>query len=315
MSNKLLQLVRKTPQQQQGAMEAVAANCMAFQLTTSTATSERRRPYASSTMMMLPRTTIAPFLPSILGRQTRNDGSFGGDITITPASRRYFAKKKKGGGAKSGKSSDNNSKKKKREANAEDAEEVDDSAVEIELEIYEEEMSLVVEELEEELKRFRAGRATPEQIEDVKIKVYGAPTPVKSVGQISVRDAHNLVVTAHDPSTVPDIDAGLRNSDKLNVAAKIEGNRVIVTFPKATAESRNEIAKAVKVEIYIMFKAEKMKTRIRDVRHKALNEIKEAGLTKDDQFQLKNDVQKLTDAAIKRVEEAITKKTQEINTV
>jgi len=58
-----------------------------------------------------------------------------------------------------------------------------------------------------------------------------------------------------------------------------------------------------------------MKTRIRDVRHKALNEIKEAGLTKDDQFQLKNDVQKLTDAAIKRVEEAITKKTQEINTV
>jgi hypothetical protein len=82
-------------------------------------------------------------------------------------------------------------------------------------------MMEAVETMQTELKKLRAGRASPEQIQDIKVKAYDMWTPLKELGQISVRDAYNLIVTVHDPSILPLVDAGIRNSDEVSVSAKV----------------------------------------------------------------------------------------------
>uniref|UniRef100_A0A6V3TWY6 Ribosome recycling factor domain-containing protein n=1 Tax=Lotharella globosa TaxID=91324 RepID=A0A6V3TWY6_9EUKA len=167
-------------------------------------------------------------------------------------------------------------------------------------------MDMLIEDLQNDLRKFRAGRASPEMIEDLSVRAYGASTPLKSVGQIAVRDAYNLTVTVHDPSLLEQIDADLRNSNALNAATKVEGNRVVVTFPKSTKESRENLVKQVKKE------CEQIKTKVRKVRQNALDEIKSAKLTKDEQFQMKDDVQKITDDAVKSIDKILDSKSKDI---
>mmetsp|Transcript_40291 Transcript_40291/g.78407 ORF Transcript_40291/g.78407 Transcript_40291/m.78407 type:complete len:248 (+) Transcript_40291:16-759(+) len=211
---------------------------------------------------------------------------------LIPVPKRFFGKKKKGGKA---------AKEHKSDSSAEAG-----GGADVDLDIHSEEMDMLIEDLQNDLRKFRAGRASPEMIEDLSVRAYGASTPLKSVGQIAVRDAYNLTVTVHDPSLLEQIDADLRNSNALNAATKVEGNRVVVTFPKSTKESRENLVKQVKKE------CEQIKTKVRKVRQNALDEIKSAKLTKDEQFQMKDDVQKITDDAVKSIDKILDSKSKDI---
>lgn len=168
------------------------------------------------------------------------------------------------------------------------------------------EMDELFESFEEDVRKMRAGRVTAELIEDLKVQVYGDWSPLKMVSQISVRDANNLVVNVHDPTLLDDVEFGIRHHDQMDLTAKVEGKRVVVTFPRVTKESRQDLVKAVKQN------GEKAKGSIRKVRQRALDGLKSSSATKDEQFEFKADIQALVDKANKRVEEVLKKKETEI---
>ncbi|GAB5369407.1 hypothetical protein AAMO2058_001401800 [Amorphochlora amoebiformis] len=220
---------------------------------------------------------------------------------------RFFGKKKKG---KKSKGETVEAEQPKKSSKSSKPSPSDDAESELDLDSYKEEMDLVVESLQETLQKFRAGRATPEQIQDLKVRAYGKQTPLKAISQISTRDAYTLVIIPHDPTLIKDMEDGIRNSGEVDADVRIEGNRIGVIYPKPTTESRKDLVKTLKKE------SEKSKTEIRKIRQSALDALKkDQSLNKDEGFEMKGEIQTITDDATKAIDGHVDEKSKDIMSV
>jgi ribosome recycling factor len=166
-------------------------------------------------------------------------------------------------------------------------------------------MEKAIERLRRELARVRAGRANPALLDDIKVDSYGTLTPLKQVATVSVADARLLVVKPYDRNTIAAIEKSINNS-QLGLNPNNDGVVVRVPIPPLTEERRKALVKQVKDA------GEDAKIAIRQVRREANDFLKESEkdgtLSEDDLKKGLDQIQKLTDAEIKSVDDTITKK-------
>ena len=166
-------------------------------------------------------------------------------------------------------------------------------------------MGKSAESLENELSRMRTGRAHPSLLENVKVDYYGAESPLSQVANINTEDARMLTVTPWEQSMVPAVEKAIINAD-LGLNPNTAGTVIRVPVPPMTEERRKDMVKMVRGE------AENARVAVRNIRRDANGDLKELEsekeISKDDLRRSEDPVQKLTDAAIKAIDEVLAKK-------
>lgn len=163
--------------------------------------------------------------------------------------------------------------------------------------------------LRRELAHIRAGRANASLLDRIQVEYYGVPTPVNQVAQITIPEARVLMITPFDKSVLQDIERALLESD-LGINPTNDGNVIRLVIPQLTEERRRELAKEVKKI------AEQGKVSVRHIRRDAMSDLKKLHknneITEDDLRGYEKDVQDLTDASIKHMDEIAAEKEKEL---
>lgn len=163
--------------------------------------------------------------------------------------------------------------------------------------------------LQHELGGIRAGRANASLLNRVMVEYYGAPTPLNQIAQISIPEARVLLITPYDKSSLDDIEHALLASD-LGLNPVNDGTVIRLVIPQLTEERRKELAKEVKAI------GEKAKGSVRHARRDIRDALKKAekngDMSEDELHDLEDQAQQVTDEAIKKVDQIVADKEQEI---
>ncbi|MCR5738139.1 MAG: ribosome recycling factor [Eubacterium sp.] len=178
--------------------------------------------------------------------------------------------------------------------------------------VYDEKMEKSLNNLQEEFSTIRAGRANPHVLDKIKVDYYGSPTPLQQVGNISVPEARMICIQPWDASLLKEIEKAINLSD-VGINPTNDGKVIRLVFPELTEERRKELVKDIKK------RGESAKVAIRNIRRDANDAIKkkgkEDGISEDEIKEYQDDVQKKTDAFIKKIDDAVAAKSDEIMTV
>lgn len=157
----------------------------------------------------------------------------------------------------------------------------------------------------------RTGRASTGLLEGIRVDSYGTPTPIPQVASLSVPDPKTLLIQPWDVSLLSSIERAIMKSD-LGLTPANDGRVIRLTMPPLTEERRKQLAKVVGKL------AEDARVAIRNVRHEANRKLKvlekEKRISEDDVRRGQDQVQKITDRLIERVDGVLKKKEQEILT-
>jgi len=160
--------------------------------------------------------------------------------------------------------------------------------------------------LKGEFSGLRSGRASASLLEPIIVDAYGAMMPINQVGSINVPEPRMISVQVWDKALVSAVDRAIRDAG-IGLNPVVDGANVRVPIPPLTEERRRDLTKVAHKY------AEQAKIAIRNVRREGMEAIKKAeSVGEDDQKRQSEQVQKLTDAMIKRVDEALTAKEAEI---
>ncbi len=172
-----------------------------------------------------------------------------------------------------------------------------------------EKMEKSIESLLLTYKTIRTGRASASLLDRVEADYYGSPTPINQIASISIPEPRQLLIKPYDRNDVKSIVAAINASD-LGINPIVDGNCIRLTLPALTEERRKELSRLAKKY------GEDSKVAIRNIRREAMDEIKKNNqLPEDSRKDLENEVQKLTDSYIKKVDEHYLSKEKEIMTV
>jgi len=174
---------------------------------------------------------------------------------------------------------------------------------------YRDRMDKAVLALKEEFSSLRTGRASASLLDQVMVDAYGSSVPINQVGAVSVPEPRSITVSVWDKAMVVSVEKAIRNAG-LGLNPVTEGMTLRIPVPPLTEERRKDLVKlAAKY-------AEQQKIAVRNVRRDANDDLKKAEkdavITQDEQKRMEADVQKMTDEAIKRVDDALKTKEQEI---
>ena len=177
------------------------------------------------------------------------------------------------------------------------------------LQQFETKMNKTFANLESEFQSIRAGRANPHVLDKIKVDYYGTPTPIQQVGNVSVPEPRMLQIAPLDKSLIKPIEKAILTSD-IGINPSNDGTVIRLIFPELTEERRKDLAKDVKK------KGEAAKVAIRNIRRDANDTFKKMNkaneLTEDDQKDLENKLQKMTDKFIADIDKAVDAKTKDI---
>ncbi len=167
-------------------------------------------------------------------------------------------------------------------------------------------MDKAMENTRREFAAIRTGKATTALLDLVRVQAYGAEVPINQVGALSAPEPRLLTVTVWDKGLVTAVEKAIRDSD-LGLNPQSQGTLVRIPIPALNEERRRDLVK-------VMHKlAEEGRVAVRHARHEALGAIKKlAHVSEDDTKHGEKDVQKVTDEHIKRIEEMVKAKEQEI---
>lgn len=173
----------------------------------------------------------------------------------------------------------------------------------------EEKMKKTLKVLKDELASVRAGRANPALLDKVAVDYYGALTPLNQLAGISAPEPRLLMILPYDINIIGDIEKAIFKSD-LGLNPNNDGKVIRLVIPQLTEERRKELVKLVKKY------GENAKVAVRNERRTANEEIKKmkkAGeLTEDDEKKAQQEIQKLTDTYVEKVDKIIKVKEDEI---
>ena len=155
--------------------------------------------------------------------------------------------------------------------------------------------------LRSDLMAIRAGRANPQLLDRITVDYYGTPTPLKNVANISAPEPRVLQINPWDAKMVKDISKAIQASD-LGLTPSNDGKVIRLMLPELTELVRKT--------------SEESKVAIRSIRRDAVDQVKKlkknSEITEDDQKKAEEDIQKLTDAAIKDIDKIDAEKEKEI---
>jgi ribosome recycling factor len=172
-----------------------------------------------------------------------------------------------------------------------------------------ESMSKTVEALNRELQRIRTGRASLSVLDGIKVDYYGTPTPLNQMATLAVPESRQITVQPWDASVIKDIEKAILKSD-LGLTPSNDGKILRISIPPLTEERRKELVKVVhKI-------CEDHKVTVRNIRrdsNELLKSLKKDGdISEDEAFRSQDQVQKITDEHIKRIDECYSEKEKEI---
>ncbi|QPA55442.1 ribosome recycling factor [Lysinibacillus sphaericus] len=177
------------------------------------------------------------------------------------------------------------------------------------LEQAKEKMNKTIAAFTRELSSIRAGRANASLLDRIMVDYYGAPTPINQLAGVSVPEARLLVITPYDKTILGEIEKAIMKSD-IGITPTNDGSIIRLMIPALTEDRRKDLVKQVKKE------AEDAKIAVRNVRRDAnddLKKLEKAGeITEDDLRGYGDDIQKLTDEFIVKVDQVTKDKEKEI---
>ena len=170
-------------------------------------------------------------------------------------------------------------------------------------------MTKSLDSLRHELAKIRTGRAHPSLLEHVHVDYYGSEVPIGQAASVTVEDARTLSVTPWDKSMVSVIEKAILTSD-LGLNPSTAGQVIRIPLPPLTEERRRDLGRVVHQE------GENAKIAIRNIRRDANHHIKELlkekEISEDDERKAEQDIQAVTDVAVKKVDEIVAEKEQEL---
>ena len=174
---------------------------------------------------------------------------------------------------------------------------------------YRDRMDKAVAALKDEFGSLRTGRASASLLDQVHVDAYGSSMPITQVAAVNVPEPRSISVSVWDKGLVVSVEKAIRNAG-LGLNPVVDGQNLRVPIPPLTEERRKDLAKLAGKY------AEQQRVAVRNVRRDAMDDLKKAEkdgtISQDEHKGLEKDVQKLTDEAIKRVDEALKTKEHEI---
>lgn len=173
-------------------------------------------------------------------------------------------------------------------------------------------MNKSVESLRHDLTKLRTGRATTALVDHLKVNYYGSDMPLTQVASVVVSDARSLTITPWEKQMVSAVEKAILGSD-LGLTPNTAGTVIRINIPALTEERRKDLSKVVHSN------GEDSKVAIRNIRRDANQQVKdllkEKEVTEDDVRRSEEEIQKITDKAIKDVDEVVKAKEQELMAV
>jgi ribosome recycling factor len=170
-------------------------------------------------------------------------------------------------------------------------------------------MEKCVEATRGEFASIRTGRAAPALLDRLQVEAYGQMVPLKQVAGVSTPDSRTLLITAWDKGVVGAIRKAVEKSD-LGLTPNVDGSAIRLVIPPLNEERRKDLAKVVKK------KAEDGRVAVRNVRHRAHDELKgqlkSHDITEDDNKRMQESLQRLTDKFVKEIDGLVAAKEKEI---
>ncbi|MBR5924818.1 MAG: ribosome recycling factor [Bacteroidales bacterium] len=176
----------------------------------------------------------------------------------------------------------------------------------------EEKMQEAVLFLEEDLKTYRVGKASPAIFNGVTVSYYGTPTPLMQVASVTTPDARTLAIQPWERNMIPVIEKAILDAN-LGFTPQNNGEIIRCVVPALTEERRKELVKKAKAT------GEQAKVVVRNARRDAMELLKKAqkneGMSEDTEKEGEGEVQKITDKFVKNVDDIVAAKEKEILTV
>ena len=173
-------------------------------------------------------------------------------------------------------------------------------------------MGKSIESLRHNLVKVRTGRANAGLVDSIKVNYYGSDMPLSQVASVAVADARSIVITPWEKQMVAAVEKAILASD-LGLTPNTAGTVIRLNIPALTEERRKELAKLVHSE------GEDAKVAVRNIRRDANHQVKELlkdkQITEDESARAEQDIQKITDAAIKDVDDVVKEKEAELMSV
>ena len=170
-------------------------------------------------------------------------------------------------------------------------------------------MDGAVDALKKEFGGLRTGRASASLVDSIKVDAYGSLTPINQVATVSVPEPRMVTVQVWDKSLAPAVEKALRNAP-IGINPVVEGTMMRIPIPPLNEERRAELAKAASAF------AENARVAIRNVRRDGMEALKKAekdsDISEDEHKSSADDVQKLTDDTVAKVDESLRHKQEEI---
>ncbi|MFA5592140.1 MAG: ribosome recycling factor [Micavibrio sp.] len=172
-------------------------------------------------------------------------------------------------------------------------------------------MEAAVDSLKHEFSGLRTGRASTAMLDTITVEIYGSRMPLNQVGSISVPEPRMLTVQVWDTGSVKSVEKAIRDSN-LGLNPQADGNLIRVPVPELNEERRKDLVKVAGQY------AESARVAVRNVRRdgmESLKKLKTDGQSEDDNKRLGDEVQKLTDENIKKIDALLSDKEKDIMTV
>ena len=172
-----------------------------------------------------------------------------------------------------------------------------------------EHMGKSLEAMKREFSTLRTGKVTTAIVDAIKVDYYGTPTPINQVGNVIAQDATTIAITPWEKGLLGDIEKAIQEAN-IGVNPNNDGDFIKLFFPPMTVEQRHEIVKQAKAM------SEKAKVALRNIRKDANDKIKklekEKEISEDDLKRGLDQVQKITDDYVKKIDETLASKEADI---
>jgi ribosome recycling factor len=182
----------------------------------------------------------------------------------------------------------------------------------IDLSAAERRMNGAVESVKSNFSTIRTGRANPSLLDRIEVEAYGSRMPLRSVANVGAPEVRLLTVTPFDPNSLKDIERAIRDAD-IGLNPQNDGRILRLPIPELTEERRHDLIRMARSM------AEEGRVSVRNVRRdemKDLHELRKEGeISQDDEHRAEEELQKLTDSYVKRVEAALADKEAELSEV
>ena len=170
-------------------------------------------------------------------------------------------------------------------------------------------MEKTIDVLKKDLGGMRTGRASLSIFDNIMVDYFGTPTPINHVATLSVPESRLITIQPWDPKVISDIERAIQKSD-LGINPSNDGKLIRIAIPSLTEDRRKEIVKLVHK------RGEEAKVSLRNIRREGNEEMKklekEEHLSEDDTKRSLDEIQKTTDSFIKKIDETVAHKEEEV---